>query len=108
MDLHRTPPDRVAALHAIRDRHAGQVAATQCARLLEAMQSLGSVTTVEASRYLDVYRPPARKWNLVEAGHTILMTWDRDVTESGAVHRVGRYSIVKGAKKHSDATGADD
>jgi hypothetical protein len=96
MNFHRTSPERVAALHAIRDRHAGQTGATQCARLLEAMQTLGSVTTVEASRYLDVYRPPARKWNLVGAGHAILMTWDRDETESGEMHRVGRYSLVKG------------
>ena len=98
MNSPRTPPSRVAALHAIRDRHAGQAGAVQCARLLEAMQALGSVTTVEASRYLDVYDPPARKLNLVKAGHGILMTWDRGRTESGEVHRVGRYSLVKGKK----------
>ena len=96
MSYHRTPPDRVAVLHAIRDRHLGQAGAVQCTRLLEAMQTLGSVTTVEASRYLDVYDPPARKLNLMKAGHDILMTWDRDETESGAVHRIGRYSLVKG------------
>ena len=96
MIVHRTPPERVAALRAIRDSYPGQTVAVQCYRLLEAMRVLGSVTTVEASRYLDVYRPPARKWNLVEAGHAILMTWDRDETESGEMHRVGRYAIVRG------------
>ncbi len=96
MSLPRTPPARVAALHAIRDRHQGHAGAVQCTRLLEAMQALGSVTTVEASRYLDVYDPPARKLNLVKAGHAVLMTWDRDETESGAVHRIGRYSLVRG------------
>lgn len=98
MNFHRTPPERVAALRAIRDRHAGQAGAVQCTRLLHAMQTLGSVTTVEASRYLDVYDPPARKLNLVKAGHAILMTWCRDETESGEVHRIGRYSLVKGKK----------
>ena len=96
MNQPRTPPERVVALHEIRDRYLGQAGAVQCARLLEAMQALDSVTTVEASRYLDVYDPPARKLNLVKAGHAILMTWDRDETESGAVHRIGRYSLVRG------------
>lgn len=98
MNFHRTPPERVAALQAIRDRHAGHAATSQCTRLLEAMQQLGSVTTVEAARFLDIVRPPARKWNLVEAGHRILMTWDLNETEAGAVHRIGRYSLVKGTK----------
>jgi hypothetical protein len=93
---HPTPRERIAVLHAIRDRHAGQTGATQCDRLLEALQTLGSVTTTEAMRYLDIYRPPARKWNLVEGGHAILTTWDRGETESGEIHRVGRYSLVKG------------
>ena len=33
---------------------------------------------------------------LVKAGHPILMTWDRDETESGVVHRFGRYSMARG------------
>ncbi len=88
---------RIATLHAIRDSRVGQTSAAQAARLLEAMHTLGSITTIEASRFLDIYDPPARKLNLVKAGHAILMTWDRDRTESGAVHRIGRYSLVKGA-----------
>lgn len=96
MDFHSTPLSRIAALHEIRDRHFGHASPVQCARLLEAMQQLGSVTTAEASRYLDVYDPPARKLSLVKAGHRIIMTWDRDETESGEVHRVGRYSLGKG------------
>jgi len=96
MNFHRTPPERIAALYAIRDSHAGQAGAVQCARLLQAMQTLGSGTTVEASRYLDVYDPPARKLNLVKAGHEVIMVWDRGESESGAVHRIGRYSLVKG------------
>ena len=90
-----TPPERIAALHTIRDRFPGNVAAAQETRLLVAMQELWHVTTFEASRYLDVYHPPARKLALVKRGHEILTTWRRSATESGKSHRIGVYSLVK-------------
>jgi len=92
-----TPSGRIAALHAIRDRHRGQTGAIQAARLLDALQTLQHVTTYEASRYLDLYDPRARKLNLVKAGHNILTTWRRVQTESGEHHRIGVYSLVRGA-----------
>jgi len=91
-----TPPDRIAALHAIRDRHLGDSTAPQCARLLEALETLGHCTTFEASRFLDVYHPPARKLNLVQQGHEIQTTWRTVATESGERHRVGVYSLIRG------------
>lgn len=90
------PPERITALHAIRDRHRGDTTAPQCARLLEALQTLGHCTTFEASRHLDVYHPPARKLNLLQQGHAILTTWRTVQTESGEKHRVGVYSLRKG------------
>ncbi|MEO6278526.1 helix-turn-helix domain-containing protein [Roseateles sp.] len=96
--LHATPPERVAALHAIRDRHRGDTSATGAARLLDAMQTLAHVTTFEASRYLDLYDPRARKLNLVQQGHRVLTTWSTVQTESGERHRVGVYSLVRGAQ----------
>lgn len=92
-----TPHERIAALHAIRDRHPGHSAATGAARLLEALQTMGHVTTYEGSRYLDLYDPRARKLNLVKAGHRIITTWRTVHTESGQLHRVGVYSLVRGA-----------
>lgn len=89
-------PARLAALYAIRDRHLGDSTAPQCARLLEALQTLGHCTTFEASRYLDVYHPPARKLNLVQQGWQIVTTWRTVQTESGEKHRVGVYSLKKG------------
>ncbi|MFY7913201.1 MAG: helix-turn-helix domain-containing protein [Rubrivivax sp.] len=96
--LHTTPPERIAALHAIRDRHRGDGQATQAARLLEALQTLSHVTTFEASRYLDLYDPRARKLNLVKAGYQVLTTWRTVETESGERHRVGVYSLLRGAQ----------
>ena len=90
-----TPPERIEALYAIRDRVPGNAVSAQETRLLLAMQELGNVTTFEASRYLDIYHPPARKLALVKRGHEILTTWRRSATESGKSHRIGVYSLVK-------------
>lgn len=96
--LHTTPPERIAALETIRDRHRGDSASSQAARLLDALHTLAHVTTFEASRYLDLYDPRARKLNLVKAGHRVLTTWRTVQTECGQRHRVGVYSLVRGAQ----------
>ncbi len=96
--IESTPPERIAALHAIRDRFPGNVASAQETRLLVAMQELGHCTTFEASRYLDVYHPPARKLALLGRGHPIVMTWRQIVTESGKAHRVGVYSLWRASE----------
>jgi hypothetical protein len=98
-DLHDTSPERVKALHAIRDRMKGESAATQCDRLLVALHELGGVTTFEAMRHLDIYDPRPRKLALVEQGHPIVMTWRTGITESGEKHRVGLYSIDRNASR---------
>lgn len=59
-----------------------------------ALQALGSVTTYEASRYLDLYDPRARKKELLREGHAIDTIPARVVTESGEVHRIGRYVLM--------------
>lgn len=92
-----TPPERITALHAIRDRHSGHASAPQRARLLDAMQTLGHITTFEASRYLDTYDPRARKMELTKLGHPIVTTWRVVQTESGRRHRIGVYALKKGA-----------
>ncbi len=89
-------PERIGAMRQIRDQHQGLDARTQRARLLQALQTMGHVTTFEASRYLDLYDPRARKLELIKAGHDIVMTWRRVVTESGATHRIGVYAMRRG------------
>jgi hypothetical protein len=97
--MHDTPDTtRQTALHAIRDRFKGLDAPTQRARLLEALHALGSITTFEASRHLDVYHPPARAKELREEGHTITTLRRRVVTEGGAAHSVGVYLLVRQPK----------
>lgn len=91
--------DRIATLHAIRDGRAGITGAVQRDRMLTALHVLGSLTTFEASRHLDVYDPRARTMELRQAGHGILTVWERERTECGAWHRIGRYVLAKGAKR---------
>lgn len=89
-----TPPARISALHAIRDATVGETSKTQCARLLGAIQALQHCTTFEASRYLDIYDPRARKLQLVKDGYPVTMTWRNVLTEAGERHRVGVYSLA--------------
>ena len=96
-DAHNTPPERVAQLHAIRDHHKGDATSTQRGRLLAALQELRSVTTFEAMRHLDIYDPRPRKMELVAEGHEVLTTWRTAVTESGDKHRIGVYTLMRGA-----------
>ncbi len=90
-NLHPITPQRIAELHAIRDAIQGNDSKPQCQRLLEAMRKTGHVTTFEASRFLDVYHPPARKRDLVKMGHVIKTVWRIVITEAGTRHRVGLY-----------------
>jgi Helix-turn-helix domain len=86
--------DRKSALHAIRDSLPGTTCEVQRQRLLAAIQKLGSITTFEAMRHLDIFDPRPRKLELLQAGHPIQLAWDRLETEAGVVHRVGRYYMA--------------
>lgn len=104
----RTPypidAERVAVLHAIRDRLPGGDARTGRSRLLEALQTLGHVTTFEAMRFLDVFDPRPRKLELLRLGHPIELHWRYVATESGKPHRVGLYALRRDAIDLSTAT----
>ena len=96
MNLHHDiTPERIAQLIAIRDAIRGTSAMPQRQRLLEAMRQLGHVTTFEASRFLDIYHPPARKRELVKEGYRIITLMRFVFTESGKRHRVGLYSLER-------------
>lgn len=92
---HDITPERIAQLVAIRDAIPGASAMPQRQRLLEAMHQLGHVTTFEASRFLDIYHPPARKRELVTEGHRVITLKRNVFTESGKRHRVGLYTLEK-------------
>jgi len=93
--LHDIDPDRQAALKAVLKATPGVDANTGKNRLLAAIQTLGHVTTFEASRLLDIYDPRARKMSLVKDGHPIVTSWRHVLTEAGVKHRVGVYSLAR-------------
>ena len=91
MDKKNTPSFRKEALEKIRIKHSANDAGTQCNRMLEAMQTLGGISTIEAHRYLDILHPPARKLNLVQGGHIVELIWVHEPSDCGAIHRIGKY-----------------
>ena len=98
MDAYITPPDRIKALHAIRDRIKGDSGSVQRDRLLAVLRELGPTTTFELSRYADIFHPPARKLELVNDGHNILTTRRTTATESGERHSLGVYALLPCSK----------
>ncbi|OIQ80991.1 hypothetical protein GALL_372520 [mine drainage metagenome] len=66
-------------------------AAAQRARILAHLQRGQPLTTIQARRDLDVLHPGARLMELRRAGWPIVMTWVREATDAGRLHRVGRY-----------------
>ena len=98
MDAYTTTPERIAAMHAIRDKHRGDSAAAQRDRLLAVLRELGPATTFELSRYADIYYPPSRKHELVNEGHNILTTRRSTATESGDRHSLGVYALLPGSE----------
>jgi hypothetical protein len=97
MNKHHHPitPERIAALIAIRDSITGIEAAPQRRRLITAIEQLQHVSTFEASRYLDVYYPPARKLELTREGYPIEKVMRSVLTEAGKYHRVGVYFLER-------------
>ncbi|MEO5794912.1 MAG: helix-turn-helix domain-containing protein [Rhodoferax sp.] len=95
-------PDKIAALHQIRDDHAGQSGASQCTRMRAALARF-PVTTFEAMRYLDVYDPRARVMQLRNRGDNITTVWQTVTTESGDTHRVGLYVLDTVGAEHDHA-----
>ena len=89
-------PDRLAVFSEILNEHTGNSCTSQRQRFKAALLKLGSVLTFELSRFLDIYYPPSRKFELINIdGWEIDLIWERFETESGEIHRIGRY-ILKG------------
>jgi hypothetical protein len=91
-----TSPERKAALEAIRAQFKGTDGGTQRAVLLEALQTLPSVSTYEARRELDIYYPPSRIKELRDEGYHIETYRQLVTTEAGVDHSVGVYVLIQG------------
>lgn len=68
-------------------------AAHQRARLFEVLKVHGSVTTLEAMRFLDIVDPRARIVEIRKEGYTIKTSWVRQPSECGRMHCVGMYTF---------------
>lgn len=84
--------DKVFAEILVNDNHIDSH--SQRRRLVKALDLLGTVTTFELSRKLDIYDPRARKCELVKMGYNIMCVKRRAVTESGEYHMIGHYTLV--------------
>ena len=65
----------------------------QCISLIKALQS-GQVITVVVRQILDMPQRAARVQELREAGNSIQTVWGKEAAPCGAMHRVGKYSLV--------------
>ena len=96
MDTNNPLHKRIEALQAIPRNNKGNDADTQAKRLLIALKTLGSITTLEARQHLDILALAARIFHLRNMeGHEIPLTWEHIFTEVGEKHRIGRYSYLK-------------
>ncbi|MGF6658632.1 hypothetical protein QF000_000276 [Paraburkholderia atlantica] len=95
----------VATLTSILKQLPGNTARRQRERLLSALFQLGSVTTVDAMRFLDVIDPRARIFELRSQGYHIDTTSVARATECGVFHNVDRYVLLPGSTTHRGRDG---
>ena len=88
------------ALMEILDRLPGNSASRQRGRLLQTLSVFGSVTTVEATRFLDIIDPRARVCELRKRGYQITTVPVARATECGAIHIVGSYVLLPATRRH--------
>jgi hypothetical protein len=94
MNEKKTTPEKEAALKTLRDQFKGTDTYTQISLLAAALRQF-TISTFEASRYLDIYHPAGRIKDLREDGFEILTLWTTTKTESGTPHRIGRYMLIR-------------
>ncbi|MFV8511327.1 helix-turn-helix domain-containing protein [Ralstonia pseudosolanacearum] len=85
-----TRQDQLAAIYR---ESRGNHHTTQTTRLALALKTLGSVSTYECRRFLDIYYPPARKFDLLQQGYRIETHWQFIESDCGQIHRVGLYIL---------------
>ncbi len=86
-----SPSKRKQMMKAILHDHPGNDCAIQRLRIQKAIEQIGSVSTFEASRYLDTYDARKRVSELRKAGYAITTYLKPAVTESGVIHHIGVY-----------------
>ena len=70
-------------------------AQNQRLKLLDWLLERVSITSSEAHQKLDIYHPPARIFELRQAGYLINTVWDSWTSEHGIKHRIARYVLTQ-------------
>ena len=97
LPIHTTSPHKRSALAQILKDYPSSSAAAQCQRIREALARF-ACTSLELVRYLDCYDANARLHELRHRhGVGIGMSWVRQQTEAGELHRVGLFFLDKEA-----------
>lgn len=89
-----TTEAKVLQLAAIREQYKGDAGWKHARRILEALR-LGSLSTFEARRHLDVPHPAGRVQELRRAGHEIDTVRKTEQSEIGRPHRIANYVLRK-------------
>lgn len=64
-------------------------------KALDYLLEHGSITSNEAREKLDIYSPPARIFELRQAGYLLNTVWDNWTSEHGIKHRIARYVLTQ-------------
>ncbi len=64
-------------------------------KLLDWFFEHGSITSQIAREKLDIYYPPARIFELRQAGYLIVTVWDNWTSEHGIKHRIARWVLTQ-------------
>ncbi|MES2367494.1 MAG: helix-turn-helix domain-containing protein [Pseudomonadota bacterium] len=89
--------DHPQAVQNVHGNHNDNSAHSQRLRLLAAIETQSSLTTIEARRNLDIMMPAARVFELRALGYDIETIWTHGETECGRKHRIARYILKKAA-----------
>ncbi|MPW19736.1 hypothetical protein GCT13_23265 [Paraburkholderia sp. CNPSo 3157] len=92
-----TKPQNFQSFDSIIANWPDNTAEHQRARLLDAMRLCAGITTLEATRYLDVIDPRARVVELRKEGYRIITSWVSQPSECGRLHNVGLYTLAANA-----------
>lgn len=98
LDIYETSPEKRQFLSDLVQEIPGSTSAAQRDRLMAAFRRY-AISTAEAQRWLGVYDPPARVFELRHReGHDIATCWWSGESEAGTTHRVGLYTLIRESK----------
>lgn len=93
-----TSPSKIAYLKTLRKTFPGHSSQAQRNRVLAALRR-SPCTTYELMRFADVFDPRPRVLELRRQGLKIITSWVHEPTESGELHRIGVYALLRDKKE---------